>query len=314
VFDSSGATQINRLLRLNGARGDEVHYTNAILCGARLKDLKEARKCCEPRLQLELAAVAPAAVIALDSLATQSTLASPRPTAISKYRGSVNKLGEMLVLPVMHPAEVRNNPKWRPTFEIDIARAVRLVRDGWTTPEEADGRRIIVCDTIDALAMGLESLRSSAAIGFDVETVGLGPTETSLVCYGVGDSRTAVVVPWASRDGRYQHWADGGREAARLTSELLLPRVMVTHNGPAFDHIIAARYGISFGKWDDTLLMSHAKAGHLPKNLAHVVTQVADVPPWKTLDDRKAEMARLHYYCGRDVLFMQIAYEAMKDK
>jgi hypothetical protein len=90
---------------------------------------------------------------------------------------------------------------------------------------------------------------------------------------------------------------------------------MVTHNGPGFDHLVLSRYGFTWEDWEDTMLMSHALRGHMPKNLAWVVTTAGggmlDVGPWKQLEDRGADITRLHIYNARDTLYMMLAYREL---
>src|SRR5690606_4547677 len=107
------------------------------------------------------------------------------------------------------------------------------------------------------------------------------------------------------------HWPD--RVAAMLSSTLA-SRVSVTHNGPAFDHIVEARYGIRVGAWEDTLIAAHAVASHMPKGLAHVVTQYLDVPPWKEFEDRNADLERLWIYNARDTLYTILAWRALREE
>jgi hypothetical protein len=261
----------------------------------------------------------------------QSALALPRKPQILKWRGSVSKAiwappadsispaiqleekpREAFILPTLHPAFVMRAPKWGPVLELDVSRIGRILENGFTAPEDAPTRRLVVPHTRDSLRHALNSL-SSRDVSFDVETVGLGPAYTSLVCFGLSDGELTVVVPWSREaNGLEPFWKDGGREAAELTSVALESRLAVTHNGPAFDHIVAARYGIRIAAWGDTLLLAHAMAGHMPKNLAHVVTLYLDVPPWKQLEDRGVDIERLHVYNGRDCLYTALAWEASK--
>jgi hypothetical protein len=93
-------------------------------------------------------------------------------------------------------------------------------------------------------------------------------------------------------------------------NSLIARRVVVTHNGPAFDHIVAQRYGMRIVAWEDTLLGTHALYSHLPKGLSHVVTRYLDVTPWKEQEDRTADIDRLHIYNARDTLYTALARRA----
>ena len=220
--------------------------------------------------------------------------------------------GAVWVLPTVHPAFVMRAPKWGPVLEIDVARVGRVLANGFAAPEEDTRRRLLIPKTLDALRSALAALAPGADVAFDVETVGLGPTRTALVCFGISDGTTTIVVPWSREaNGLERFWGFPARALA-LVNAALASRVVVTHNGPAFDHIVARRYGISIRAWEDTLLAAHATEGHMPKNLAHVVTRGLDVPPWKQLEDRGVDIERLWVYNGRDCLYTILRWLQMK--
>lgn len=216
------------------------------------------------------------------------------------------------VCPTVHPAFVMRSPGWGAVLERDVARVRRVLRHGWTPPELAPDHRIIVARDMSALRQGLEALAPAQHVAFDVETVGLGPTQTLLVCFALSDGNTTMVVPWSrGRDGREPWWPEPFLTAGAVTYYMKRWTV-VTHNGPAFDHIVARRYGLRIAAWDDTLLAYHALHSHLPKNLAHVVTQHIDVGPWKLLEDRTADLERLWTYNARDTLYTLLAWKAIR--
>jgi hypothetical protein len=106
---------------------------------------------------------------------------------------------------------------------------------------------------------------------------------------------------------------------AELTSAALLKApAVITHNGPAFDHVVATRYGIGDWekiRWEDTLQLAHALESHLPKGLAAVVTRHGiDVAPWKELEDRGVDIERLWIYNGRDCLYTTLLWHAMSER
>jgi len=329
-----------------GVKRLDVHWTNAVLCDVRHKDLPTARKCCAKRLQAELATAAPPVVMPVGALGARSALLWPKSTPIMKWRGSVSRVNYGVgcsvrepgpdtgsssqrareglqggstppgaaaawVLPTVHPAFVMRSPQWGRALEIDVERVGRVMRFGFVEPENENGRRTIIARDDASLREGLRALEAARFIGFDVETVGLGPTSTALVCFGLSDGTTTVVIPWARRDGSVLWWPKPQRVAA-MVSTLWRSRVVVTHNGPAFDHIVAQRYGLEIAQWDDTLLAAHAIAPELPKNLAHVVTMGIDVPPWKMLEDRGASVERLWHYNARDALYMMLRFAQLR--
>lgn len=345
-FIGASGRMLERGLRTIGLRRSDVHWTNAVLCETPEQDLKAAAKCCGARLRAELGSTAASVIMPVGAYALQSTLGLSKKPQIQKWRGSVSEIRlqdssataveaaakshrsgtsdpsagwppsgglTAYVCPTLHPAFIMRptGAAWRPIVEIDVERIGRVLRNGFTPPENAAGRRMIVARTEELLSESLAAL-APGAVAFDVETVGLGPVYTDLVCFALSDGNLTVVIPWSQgRDGR-DPWWDHPAKIAERVSDALSSRICVTHNGPAFDHIVAARYGIRIAQWDDTLLGAHALAGHLPKRLAHVVTLYCDVPPWKELEDRTATLERLWTYNGRDTLYTALAHQAQR--
>jgi uracil-DNA glycosylase len=334
-FIGASGRMLGRGLQSIGLRRADVHWTNAILCECKEDDMPAARKACAPRLRAELAAVGAPVIMPVGSYGLHSAMALTKKPAILKWRGSVSEAvieggngvtASAYVTPTIHPAFVMRAPKWGPVLEIDVARVGRLLAlhargERWVPPECAPGRRTVIARTEETLGTTLESLGKE--VGNDVETVGLGPTETLLVCLALSDGTTTVVIPWSrGRDGREPWWSFPDRIARMLTGALR-HRVSVTHNGPAFDHIVEdrygildleERYGIHIEEWDDTLLAAHVMTSHLPKNLAQVVTTYLDVPPWKQLEDRTADLERLWTYNARDTLYTILAWQHAKQE
>jgi uncharacterized protein YprB with RNaseH-like and TPR domain len=216
------------------------------------------------------------------------------------------------VLPIMHPWRATQLPKWLPILERDVARIGRVANEGFTPPEERKNHEIVYATTPERLAYGMAQLAKADEVIADVETVGLGPTSTSLVCLGLGNLRASVVIPWSKgQNGEVPFWLNADA-VARDVTRLLASRVTVTHNGPAFDHIVMARYGCHIGeKWDDTLLMTHALRGHMPKGLAFLVSLYCDSDPWKTVDHAQC-IEDLWRYNAQDLVRTSIVYQAIK--
>lgn len=323
-FIGASGRMLGRGLRTIDLKRDQIHWTNAVLCEPprKPKELGAARKACAKRLRDELRAVAPPMIVPVGALGLHSTLALPRKPSILKWRGTINPVEfpsegsapalASLVAPTIHPAFVMRASQWGPILEIDVERIGRYLERDFVAPEEQEGREIVVAKTRDQLSRALERLERARYLGFDVETVGLGAIETPLVCFALSDGKLTLVVPWSrNRAGSEPWWPFPGDVAAEISRVTTRARV-VTHNGPAFDHIVADRYGIEIDKWDDTLLATHAVASHLPKGLSHVVSLRLDVTAWKEQEDRTADLPRLWVYNARDTLYTILAWLAIR--
>jgi uracil-DNA glycosylase family 4 len=312
-FVGAAGREMMRHLGGIGLGRRDCHWTNAILCDVPERDLEAARKRCSKRLAAELAEVRAPVVVPVGAMAAKSALGRTGSTPIMKWRGSVSRLAEPAawVLPTIHPTFVMRAPQWAPILTTDMQRVGRVLREGFTPPEEQSGRVIHVAQNLPALTAHLNALGDTVA--FDVETVGLGPTQTSLVCFALSDGVITVVVPWSrGRDGRVNWWGEDVEWVALHVTTALRARTTVTHNGPAFDHLVIERYGIGFGKWEDTLLLAHALWPGLKKGLSHVVTACGlDVPPWKELENRTATLEKLWGYNGQDTLYTKLAYDRL---
>ncbi len=307
---------LDRGLEGMGLDRSQCYLTNLFHSDVRFKDRKGLAAEAGKRLRGELDQWPGTPAVTFDSLALRAVVEWPKGTQAQAWRGSVarvygGKEGGRIVLPMLSPVEVTRAERWRRPWQLDWERAARL-RDAdwlWISPEDREGHELVICSDLSQYGAALSRLRSDD-VSFDVETLGLGPTKTPLVCFGISDGYTTVVVPWASNSsGQEPYWPDGGRAVAALTSAALEPRLTVTHNGPMFDHIVAARYGIIIKRWADTLYLSHVLEGHMPKNLPYVVTcNEVDALPWKHLEARGSNLPALMRYNGRDCLYSILAY------
>lgn len=317
---ASGGMLCAGLETLGLARRD-VHWTNAVPCEVSQREQPAARKACAERLRLELRECGARVVMPVGGFGLHSAMGGNKRPSILAWRGSVNpvRLGPeapiTYVCPTVHPAFTMRADKWKPVLEIDVARIGRVLDEvestgRWLPPEERDGRRIVIGRDERTLERELPNL--GAEVGDDVETVGLGPTRTALVCLALSDGMTTVVIPWAKASNGREPWWQDPRGVAQLLTRCLGDRLAVTHNGPAFDHIVQVRYGIHVSAWGDTLLASHALESHMPKNLAHCVTQGLDVTAWKQQEDRGADIERLWIYNARDTLYTILRWQQLK--
>ncbi len=296
-------------LRLN-----EVSRHHAVLCRVTDKELNKAAACCRKRLQAELSGLSPdVPVLALGPHAYQGSADLGRRPNIMETRGSVNRANGRLVFPTIEPLTAKKSPIWEPVLEHDINRVYKyLGRSNYVPPEEAPGRETVTGDE------SLERLdHLGAVVSLDIETTVAPPHEAKLVCVGFSDGRLQAVVPWSSDlHGEDSYWPHPWM-VAKAINRVLETRVAVTHNGPAFDHIVLQRHGIHVPNWEDSILAAHASAGHLPKRLSHVVSMYLDTPAWKQehAADRMGEgegLEPMWRYNARDCLYTRLTWEQMQ--
>ncbi len=249
--------------------------------------------------------------------AKPSTATECEPTAAAPPgAGPVTPAGvSALLMPTLHPAAVMRgrNPLLAPLLELDVERARKYLDGAPFVPlEDHESHTLVIADREDLLEHSLRSLGDE--LGNDVETVGLGPTRTALVCLALSDGSKTVVIPWSrARDGREPYWLRPKR-IAKLLTETLAKRLSITHNGPFFDFIGEERYGIIVSRWEDTLLQAHALRSHEPRNLYHVVSRGLDVSAWKEQEDRNADLPRLYRYNAKDTLYTRLRWAQQREE
>lgn len=325
VGEQPGGTELQRGRPFIGASGrllmkgvsflgltrDQVHWTNAVPCKVKDRELTAARKCCASRLVTELGASGAGVIMPVGAHGTRSVLGL-KSAPIMAYRGTISRTqlvagaAPVYVCPTLHPAFVMRAPLWAPVLERDVVRIGRVLRDGWVPPEQREDRRFIYVRRESQLQAALDTMQTQD-IGFDVETVGLGPTETLLVCFALSSGPSTVIVPWAKHSAGVRQWWRSPHRIAGIVGDWLEDRIAVTHNGPTFDHIIAKRYGLRIRRWEDTLQAAHALESHLPRGLARVASSYLDVGPWKQQDHSK-RLTDLWTYNGRDTLYTILSW------
>jgi uracil-DNA glycosylase family 4 len=97
------------------------------------------------------------------------------------------------VLPTLHPAFILRSDMWRPVFDVDINRYVRLATDSKAVKLRDRGPYKVVTSAKKA-AQELAKLGDPVAA--DIETDDVVPLTTKMLCIGISDGkRTVVVMP-----------------------------------------------------------------------------------------------------------------------
>lgn len=313
---SAAGRVLQEMLRELNVSRNEVWLGNAVNCDARTgRDLERAQPACASRLMEELAEIPDSAVLVpLGTHALRSIL-SKRAASILKFRGSVTRLEEgplagRLVVPVVHPAFAMRKPAYLDVIRRDLKRALDIQENGWVCPSET--RPMHIVRELDELEGRLSELGDEVA--FDVETTFDPPMFNDLICFSLSDGESTIVVPWSTyRSGQGCVW-EHPKKAAALVTECLRERLTIGHNLVGFDAIVAARYGIEFGKAADTLVAFHAVHGELPKNLGFVASYYTAFPPWKQWPGKSAEFAELYKYNGLDTIATWAVWQGVKQE
>jgi uracil-DNA glycosylase family 4 len=245
---------------------DTLHLTNAALCRSSEDEANAvAAACCAPRLLRELAAIPRTVpIVTLGALALRSVLGQrnmlksrgfiwrtpevdPRIVRAAVRAGAKAGAGRVavqkaatlplraalagrVVLPTMHPAFILRSDTWKPILQIDLRRVAGVVRGEIKPPYDDHGRAEIL-RTGSALRQ-LWRLRRDVSL--DLETDGKHPLECAIRTIQISDGvRTFVIFPWVDRMTR---------ELGRF---LKSRRVVVTHNGFAFDSIVLFAHGVT---------------------------------------------------------------------
>lgn len=187
------------------------------------------------------------------------------------------------VFPALHPAFVLRLETWAPILEIDIDRAFRHVRGQQLVLRDRGQYRVVS----KAQNIHRELAKLGGVVAVDIETDGIDPLTTKLLCVGVSDGvRTVVVHPGAGKV-RGKRWKPFQSDA--LSWFFKNCRAVVMHNGYNFDQVVLRQHGVQLGgvNLEDTLLAHHAFASHLPKKLDQVVSEYIDSGPWKVKHGRR---------------------------
>ena len=269
-FIGPSGKMLDDVLGFHGVARTDVWVSNAGLCRApelRLgletttdaKALNKAIECCKPRLQNEIEGLTKLRVIIPLGATAIRSLTGRKNVSVLKARGFVwdpptRKTGKgktakstplttAVMVPSVHPAFVLRAPAWEPVLACDIDRAVRA----------SLGRLQLPHPTL-TLAPPYEKIDSALArlglvVAVDVETTKASPTTCDLFCIGISDGKRAVVIPWArTRSPRTPYYGKRQGAVAVKVRRCLETRTSITHNGPGFDQIVMARYGIDLDR------------------------------------------------------------------
>jgi len=231
--------------------------------------------------------------------------------SIMKLRGTCETIPapwdssvEIQVAHTLHPSFVIMSPKWRDTFQHDIAKASRFFKGklSWQDPEFA------FPTTVEAVSAGFNRLKEMGKpVAYDVETDAKNPMEARLRCIGFANTAFSMVVPLLSIDGRTRFFSPADElKVKKITAQHLVnpPFPLLGHNAGQYDRLVCEdALGVTPNLSVDTLLLHLLADNEMPHNLGFVGSRYTDfTESWKS--DHTAVNARtdreLHVYCAKD--------------
>lgn len=308
-FVGSSGRVLNACLSQAGIDRRECHIINAFSCfSGEISDGDKVRaaKACRPRLEAELAALAPSAVLALGGTALASILDNWS-AKITDYLGAVVPLGSGAPMTASyHPAAVlRGDGCNLDVLAHHVHKVARWLREG--------GPRSL--EDVYQLAPPPEYLWSSIqewkkTYGFvtiDVETTGVNRFTCGLRTVGIGAPPSAIVIPFLPSERHYsdQEWSSVLRVLREALADPTLTKVF---HHKQFDIPVLERFVGSVAEPTACTMVAHFVL--YPKGVLHGLGQAAgmylDVPPWKLEhggDYATEPLEDLARYNARDVRY-----------
>ena len=223
------------------------------------------------------------------------------------------------LLATVHPAFVLRMPRWRPTFESDLAKAIRHARGRltWRDPPMS------LDPTSEALSAALTRFRG-VPVAVDTETDGLDPERVRLRCVGLASEDFGIAVGFRSCvaphvEGRYKPAWGAERPLACSPSrarEMLArffqaartpdgPSKIIVHN-QVYDAPVLRQHGMPLldtTSVTDTVILHKLTDSELPHDLDFLSSVLLDCPKWKPAHshDQWESDEDLHRYCLLDV-------------
>jgi DNA polymerase len=140
-FVGAAGQFLDELLASIGMNRSQVYIANVVKCrppGNR-DPLPNELTACEPYLERQIELIKPRVIVTLGRFSMYRYFPG---ASITKVHGQPKRVGNVLVVPMFHPAAALHQPKWRPMVEADfqklpdfIAEATRFGED--TPPPQA---------------------------------------------------------------------------------------------------------------------------------------------------------------------------------
>lgn len=237
---------------------------------------------------------------------------------VDDERGAPFKWANRLCISTYHPKEIYLEYSNYPIVEADIAKAIRLARDGWVE-QQLDITYAPSFPECVSFLQGLIEKRPYVATDWESVDSILGPYSLA-TCIGFGiNGKRAFTIPFTKQGGGHYFSRDEECRVWRLVAKALEVCPQIGHNALQYDHWFAAYWcKILMNVVDDTMFAHWEVYTELPKSLAFCNSLYLDNPYWK--DELKLSRTgkvprdREFLYNGRDnCITLQVAGEISKE-
>ncbi|GAB4526253.1 MAG: uracil-DNA glycosylase [Anaerolineae bacterium] len=134
-FVGAAGQFLEELLASIGMTRQQVYIANVVKCrppGNR-DPLPNELSACEPYLERQIQLIKPKVIVTLGRFSMYRYFPG---ASISKVHGQPRRVGNLLVVPMFHPAAALHQPKWRPLVEADFRKLPGFIVEAGNYGEE----------------------------------------------------------------------------------------------------------------------------------------------------------------------------------
>jgi uracil-DNA glycosylase family 4 len=134
-FVGAAGQFLEELLASIGMTREQVYITNVVKCrppGNR-DPMPDEISACEPYLERQIQLIKPKIIVTLGRFSMYRYFPG---ASISKIHGQPKRVGNVLVVPMFHPAAALHQPKWRPLVEADFKKLPQFIAEAEGFDEE----------------------------------------------------------------------------------------------------------------------------------------------------------------------------------
>ena len=135
-FVGAAGKFLEELLASIGLTREQVYIANVVKCrppGNR-DPLPDELSACEPYLERQIQLIKPKVIVTLGRFSMYRYFPG---ASISKIHGQPKRVGNLLVVPMFHPAAALHQPKWRPLVEADFKKLPGFITEAENYGDDA---------------------------------------------------------------------------------------------------------------------------------------------------------------------------------